>query len=73
MCSCGKSHEQPYVEVYGGTTEDQPSWGFGDTVAKAIHAMRLDTVAAAYTEITGKPCGCSERQATLNRLFPYKR
>lgn len=47
------------------------SRGLGDTVAKITHATGLDKLAELYTELTGKPCGCSQRQEALNKLFPY--
>ena len=45
--------------------------GLGDSVAKLTKATGLDKLAHAYTKITGKSCGCGERQAKLNQLFPY--
>jgi hypothetical protein len=47
------------------------SRGFGDTVYKITHTTGLDKLAELYTRITGKPCGCSQRQEALNKLFPY--
>jgi hypothetical protein len=47
------------------------SRGFGDTVYKVTHITGLDKLAEIYTQITGKPCGCSQRQEALNKLFPY--
>jgi hypothetical protein len=47
------------------------SVGLGDTVAKVTKATGLDELSKLYTRITGKPCGCSERQDALNKLFPY--
>ena len=49
----------------------QQSRGLGDTVAKITHATRVDELAKLYTQITGRPCGCAERQEALNKLFPY--
>ncbi len=43
-------------------TPDQPSRGFGDTIAKMTSAVGI------------KPCGgCKKRQAALNKAVPYKR
>lgn len=53
----------------GGVTGE--SRGLGDTVAKITHTTRLDKLSALYTHITGKPCGCADRQEALNKLFPY--
>jgi hypothetical protein len=55
----------------GGTTEPIKSTGLGDTIAKITHATGLDKLSALYTSITGKPCGCQERQEALNKLLPY--
>lgn len=54
-------------------TPDQPSRGLGDSVAKLTHATGLDKLAHAYSRMTGKDCGCSRRQKTLNTLIPYNR
>jgi len=45
--------------------------GVGDTIYKITHATGLGKLAEIYTKITGKPCGCPERQEALNKLFPY--
>ncbi|MCB0209097.1 MAG: hypothetical protein KDJ52_07200 [Anaerolineae bacterium] len=42
----------------------------GDAVADLTHATGLDKVAQLYTDITGRDCGCQDRQAMLNRLLP---
>jgi hypothetical protein len=42
----------------------------GDAVAVVTHATGIDCVAACYTEITGKDCGCDKRRQFLNRWFP---
>ena len=49
----------------------EASQGLGDTVAKITKATGLDRLSEIYTSITGKPCGCAERQEALNKLFPY--
>jgi hypothetical protein len=40
--------------------------GLGDTVADLTRVTGVDQLAKLYEEITGKPCGCAERQALLN-------
>jgi hypothetical protein len=50
---------------------DGVSRGLGDTIAKVTKATGLDKLAEIYTKVSGKPCGCSNRQAALNLLFPY--
>jgi hypothetical protein len=42
----------------------------GDKVADFTHATGLDRFTGLYTHITGKDCGCQQRQEILNRLFP---
>lgn len=47
----------------------QPSRGFGDTVAKALHWTGLAIVARW---LLGTDCGCQSRQARWNRRWPYR-
>ena len=42
--------------------------GLGDTVADLTHLVGVDRIAEAYEQVTGKPCGCAERQEKLNNL-----
>lgn len=49
------------------------SKGLGDSIEKFTTATGIKKVVAAVSKITGKPCGCSERKDTLNRVFPYKK
>lgn len=49
-----------------------PSRGLGDTIASLTAATGLDELAALYTSITGRDCGCKDRQEALNKLFPYR-
>ena len=46
------------------------SEGLGDTVAKVLKATGIDKVAKF---IMGEDCGCEERQALLNKLYPYQK
>jgi hypothetical protein len=51
----------------------QKSKGLGDTIAKVTSATKLDKLAEKIAHIAGyEDCGCSKRQETLNKLFPYK-
>ena len=43
--------------------------GLGDTVEGIFKATGIDKVAKF---ILGEDCGCDERKAKLNELFPYK-
>lgn len=50
------------------------SKGFGDTVEKVAHSLKLDIVAEKIARATGKDdCGCKKRKEALNKQFPYKR
>tara|TARA_Y100000004_G_scaffold121829_1_gene136986 strand:+ start:52 stop:219 length:168 start_codon:yes stop_codon:yes gene_type:complete len=51
--------------------EKNKSKGLGDTVAKFTKATGIKKVVDTVSKVTGKDCGCGERQNTLNRLFPY--
>lgn len=42
--------------------------GLGDTVEAVLQATGIDKVAKF---ILGEDCGCEERKAKLNELFPY--
>jgi len=42
--------------------------GLGDTVADLTHLTGIDQLAKAYEQVTGKPCGCEQRQEKLNNL-----
>jgi hypothetical protein len=46
--------------------------GLGDTVAAVTHFFGIDKVADAVAKLAGiEGCGCAERRAYLNILFPY--
>ena len=42
--------------------------GLGDTVVDLTHLTGIDQLAKAYEQVTGKPCGCDQRQEKLNNL-----
>ncbi len=44
--------------------------GLGDTVADLTHLTGLDKLAHFYEQVSGKSCGCKDRQEKLNALFP---
>jgi hypothetical protein len=60
-----------YVDTILRNEIQKSSHGLGDTVYKITHAAGVDKLAEIYTKITGKPCGCTQRQEALNKLFPY--
>ncbi|TXH51482.1 MAG: hypothetical protein E6Q97_18285 [Desulfurellales bacterium] len=45
------------------------SRGLGDTIAKGLRAVGITK--KAVQQVTGKPCGCSKRQAALNKVLSY--
>lgn len=45
------------------------SEGLGDTVSKITQATGIDKLVKF---IAGEDCGCEERKAKLNELFPYR-
>jgi hypothetical protein len=48
------------------------SRGLGDTIEKITKATGIKYVVDKVAEATKKPCGCSARKKTLNKIFPYK-
>ena len=48
----------------------EKSKGLGDTIAKITKATGIDKVAK---KVLGDDCGCEERKAKLNKMFPYAR
>ncbi len=44
--------------------------GLGDIVARLVGPIGGDAYKAWYQKVFGRPCGCSERQETLNEDFP---
>ena len=47
--------------------------GLGDVVEKVARITQMDKVAKFVAKAAGKEdCGCSKRQDTLNKRFPFK-
>jgi hypothetical protein len=46
--------------------------GVGDTAKRLLLRMVADGLAWLYEKATGRPCGCADRQAKLNALYPYE-
>lgn len=44
--------------------------GIGDVAHRVLAGMGADALAKLYEQATGKPCGCADRAAKLNQLFP---
>lgn len=49
---------------------EEESIGLGDTLEKRFKALGIDKLVKF---IAGEDCGCEERKAKLNALFPYKK
>lgn len=48
------------------------STGLGDTISKVTNFLGIDKLADAVAKLAGaEGCGCAERRAYLNELFPY--
>lgn len=48
--------------------------GLGDLIAKAAKLTAMDKVAKFAAKAAGKKdCGCSKRQETLNKRFPFNK
>ena len=46
--------------------------GVGDTIARTIGPVGGDLFKAWFKKLTGKDCGCSERQELLNSKYTYE-
>lgn len=60
----------------GGCVKLPPWWsprawaGLGDVLAAVFKATGIAAAAKGVERLTGKPCGCAQRQAALNRALP---
>ena len=45
--------------------------GLGDSIEKFTKATGIKAIVEKVSEVTGEPCGCSDRRDALNRMFPY--
>ena len=48
--------------------EDTPKQLLGDLTAEKMKQLRLDRVAKRFSQLTGLPCKCADRQDALNKL-----
>lgn len=73
------------VAKYQPPAQNWPAWtlvvslfaapedrGIGDTIARIIGPAGGNAFKRWYKKTFSKSCGCSERQKTLNRLYPYQ-
>jgi len=65
-----KRKRRTKAEVQAAQVQKPESQGLGDTVEKVLEATGIAKVAKW---ILGEDCGCDERKAKLNELFPYKK
>ena len=49
------------------------SKGFGDTIAKITKYTGIKWFVSFLYKKIKKDCGCSSRQESLNRVFPYNK
>ena len=61
-----------WLEIKQSQIDNQVT-GAGDVVEAFTKATGIKRVVEKVAEVTGKPCGCSERRDSLNRKFPYKK
>lgn len=45
--------------------------GVGDTAKRLLHRMGADGLSRLYEKVTGRDCGCGDRQERMNLMFPY--
>jgi len=45
--------------------------GLGDFIGKMADVTGIKAVTRRIEAATGKPCGCGERRAALNRMIPF--
>ena len=45
--------------------------GVGDTAKRVLHRMGGDALAWLFRKVTGRDCGCADRRARLNAMYPY--
>ena len=65
-----KNKQKTIIEhIENQETQEQPSLGLGDTIAKVTKATGIDKLVKF---IAGEDCGCEERKEKLNKLFRYK-
>jgi len=43
----------------------------GDYVADIAHLTGMDRLTKTYERVSGKPCGCEQRQEKLNTLVQF--
>ena len=54
--------------------KEEKSKGLGDSIQKITKATGINKMVNAINDARGvKDCGCKKRQASLNKLFPYKK
>lgn len=63
--------EWPFAARLAARFRGADDKGLGDTVTRMAGAAGGEVVKRWYEHITGKECGCDDRAARLNQMFPY--
>lgn len=72
VCSLGLFGGRPSLGVCNACDRyDGPARGIGDVVANVAEATGVAAAARVVEKATGKPCGCAERRAALNKAVPF--
>lgn len=45
--------------------------GLGDTIARHLNSLGAGALKWFHRKLTGRDCGCADRQQRLNALYPY--
>lgn len=75
-CGADEKHEQIGAKAIAHACPlgKFPARGAGDLLASALDTLRIGTAASKFIEkLTGKPCGCKERQEAMNKAIPFNR
>jgi len=76
-CACLEDGEDIIGHAGGGRCplgryRALPPRGLGDVVANVARRVGGEAVAMVFQRVTGRECGCRERQERLNRLVPFR-
>lgn len=64
-------HEWPLAARAIAALRDDSDKGLGDTIHRHLQRFGADAMTKLYRRVMGRDCGCGDRQAKLNRMFPY--
>lgn len=66
-----KPYAWPFWAITISKKKIDTDQGVGDTLKRLIEKTGSDKIARAFEKLTGKVCGCTNRQEHLNRKYPY--